>query len=93
MWGHGHRPLDELVKIIEEAKAMVPIGSIRAHHKNSSNYYKVVDIVTYEADDELLVIYESVTSQGKGPRFARKVSIFLEKVLREGKLQERFTRL
>lgn len=91
MW--EHKPLNELISAIEEAKTLLPIASVWAHHKNPVHHYKVVDIVTYEADDELLVIYESVASQGKGPRFARKISIFLEKVIRKGKLQERFTRI
>ncbi len=91
MW--AHKPLEEILSLVEQVKWKLPIGSIWSHYKNSSKQYVIVDIVVYEADDELLVIYESKSTLGQWLRFARKVAIFMESVSRQWMSVPRFTKM
>jgi hypothetical protein len=74
-------------------KLHVQVGVYR-HYK--SHLYRVIGMAKHSETLEDLVVYEALESHGKfqkGQRWVRPASMFLEKVLVQGKQTPRFTRI
>lgn len=59
------------------------------HYKG--NYYEVIDIVTHSETEEKMVLYK--TLYGDFSLWVRPLDMFSEKVIIEGKEQERFKKV
>ena len=86
-----HKTYRQILSEIEKAKAEIEIGAVYAHYKNPSNTYEVLGFGTFEATDELCVMYKS--NYGERLTFIRPVDIWLENVEWNGKLVPRFKKL
>lgn len=84
-----HKRLDELAKMLEEARRKVTVGGRYVHYKHS--YYVVKDVVIWEATDEPAIIYQAEYD----PRliFARPLDSWLGTVEVEGKTMRRFAKV
>lgn len=82
--------LQELEKVIADAKQQVTVGGRYSHFKNPDHMYKVLDIVIFEATEEPLVLYTPEYGDTELV-FARAISKWLETVEKDGKKVQRFT--
>lgn len=84
-----HKPEDQLLKEIAEARKHIKVGATYQHYKSPEKLYKIEGFTTLEATDELCVIYKAL--YGPGFTFVRPVSIWLENVEWQGQNVPRFT--
>jgi len=81
----------DLLKQLQDAKAVVEIGATYRHYKSADMTYVVKDIVFQEADMQPCVIYQA--QYGLGLTFLRPVSVWLEFVEFEGESVPRFRKI
>jgi len=86
-----HKSHKTLLKELEEAASVVPIGSLYYHYKNPQLYYKVINLAITEADDTICVIYEAQYDDNLV--FVRPLKSWLDKVEWNGTTTDRFTLL
>jgi len=86
-----HKPQDELVNKLEQAKEAVAVGGVYQHYKQPDKSYKVLHLAITESDDELCVIYQAQYEERL--IFVRPLKSWLDKVNYNGNLINRFTRL
>ena len=86
-----HKPADELLKELGQAKKKIVLGGVYYHYKNSNQHYKVVDIVILEATDEIAVVYEA--QYGSTLRFVRPLTSWCERITWHGRQVSRFTQI
>ena len=84
----AHKPHEQICGELKEAKRKIKIGADYVHYKSSSRVYRVIDIGTLEASDELCVIYQ--LQDGSGLIFVRPLKEWLEPVDWQGKPVQRF---
>lgn len=58
-------------------------------HYRNKRYYRVKGVAKHSETQELLVVYKAL--YGEGTLWARPAAMFLELVLHEGRLVQRFT--
>lgn len=85
------KPEEQLLRQLEDAKAVVEVGATYRHYKSAEMTYVVKDIVFQEADMQPCVIYQA--QYGLGLAFSRPVSVWLEVVEFEGESVPRFRRI
>lgn len=84
-----HKPHEELVQEVAEAKKHLTIGKTYQHYKDPKKLYKILHFATLEATDELVVVYQA--QYGPGLFFVRPVKEWLDQVEWQGKTVPRFT--
>jgi hypothetical protein len=87
----SHKPQEELLTLIDQAKNKIKINASYRHYKNTNNSYKVIDFVIIEAKDQIGVLYQA--QYGKKLTFVRPVTSWLEKVEQNGQLIPRFSEI
>lgn len=88
-----HKTPDVLRTEIEEAKKLVPMGSMWSHFKAPDHYYEIIGYPVIEETDEVGVLYKSTFEPTKDIVFLRSLESFLsEKELEDGTKVKRFTK-
>jgi hypothetical protein len=78
----------ELKEMLAEAAKLVKVGG-RYRHNKSGREYTVVDLVLWEATEEVAVIYRPEYGDSK-LLWARTVAVFVEEVEVNGLKRQRF---
>jgi cyclomaltodextrinase len=86
-----HKPQEELLDLIGEAKNKITLNTNYRHYKNQKDSYKVVDFVVIEDTDQIGVLYQA--QYGKKLTFVRPMTSWLEKVEHNGQLIPRFSEI
>ena len=79
---------EKLPNFTDAAKNIV-LGSLYEHYRGL--LYKILHIARHIETLEELIVYQAL--YGEGDVWVRPLSMFLEEVLIDGKLQPRFTRI
>jgi hypothetical protein len=87
----GHKPQEELIASLKQAKSKIKLNSVYFHYKNPDKHYKVIGFVIIEATDEVGVLYQA--QYGEDLTFVRPVSAWLEKIEQNGRLIPRFSKI
>lgn len=77
---------DELEQKLDEARALVSVGSEYRHYKGG--HYIVIDLAITESDNSVCVIYRAL--YGRGLMFTRPVSSWTEEVKTSDGVMKRF---
>ncbi len=86
----GTKKSDDQLKVdIQSAGEKIVLGGVYQHYKCSDKQYKILGFATFEATNELCVIYKAL--YGAEFTFVRQVSIWLETVEWESKTVPRFS--
>ncbi len=89
--GRTDKEQPELKREIDDAKTKIRVGAQYWHYKGKDKAYEIVGLGFLGANDELCVIY--VAQYGERLTFPRPLTVWLERVEREGKAVPRFTKL
>lgn len=90
-----HLSEQQLISQLEEAEKMVEIGACYAHYRSPLDYYRVIGLSIIEATQEVGVAYQKEFGSEalKSIIWIRPISSWLEKVLVEGSMIERFKKV
>lgn len=82
----------ELFHQLELAHKQIEVGAVYAHYRNRT-LYKVINLTIIEATQEVGVLYEKESGSFPLIPWIRPISSFLEKVLVENTLVNRFQKI
>jgi hypothetical protein len=87
----AHQSLEELSLALAHAAELVTVGAHYAHYKHPEQYYLVQGFAIQEADEAVVVIYES--QYGDHVTFTRPLSSWMETIESNGDRVPRFVRV
>lgn len=88
-----HLSEDQLLASLDRARAIVEVGAVYSHYRDSQAKYRVMGIAIIEATQEPGVIYQKESGSLRGTTWIRPVRSWLELVETESGTVPRFQRV
>lgn len=86
----SHKPLEDLVSSLEEAKTKVSVGSKYYHYRAPDKYYLVTGLAIDEATDSVMVMYKPLYID-YDITWVRRLNVWCDILMVDGSMVPRFS--